>query len=409
MAEEYDKTTCWYNDYVVTEMNAFYDDHVKHKAPAGHLNTFAELLKLVNGSGNLLDLGCGTASLAPHCKEFVYYGADLAHVISGCAMRNFPIGFYRVSDIVWDNLSWIENGGFKVVVMNALLDVMQQPTEMLEKLLPSIPHYLLIHRQEITEEGETRVTKKTSYTGQTYHSIINRKEFNAILEKYNMEIIKELCCSFDDWENGGSSFLLKRKNSMSKYFNNTLRQMRNTIMNAKTKNIVLGAGDVYYGPEWIATNIEDLDITNEDDWKFFFGNTKADNIVAEHVFEHLTEKETYDALRNIYNFMKKGGNFRIAVPDGLFPDQGYIDHVKPNGIGAGSDDHKVLYTHKTFMQTLSQVPFRVEMMEYWDEQGKFHYNEWDVKLGTINRSKRFDERNADGVLKYTSLIADATR
>jgi predicted SAM-dependent methyltransferase len=51
--------------------------------------------------------------------------------------------------------------------------------------------------------------------------------------------------------------------------------------------------------------------------------------------------------------------------------------------------------------------FRVELLEYCDEQGVFHWKEWDGGKGFIYRSKRFDHRNAEGRLGFVSLIVDA--
>jgi predicted SAM-dependent methyltransferase len=47
--------------------------------------------------------------------------------------------------------------------------------------------------------------------------------------------------------------------------------------------------------------------------------------------------------------------------------------------------------------------------EWFDEAGKFHYRDWSTKGGTIWRSSRFDRRNRDGRLRFTSIIADAVR
>lgn len=196
---------------------------------------------------------------------------------------------------------------------------------------------------------------------------------------------------------------------MSKYDTNSIKQLRTRIQNTPVKKIVLGAGNSWYGVDWIATNEEELDITNEEDWEFLFGTTRADYIFAEHVWEHLNARDTQYANRNVYNYLKRHGNFRIAVPDGNFPDQAYIDHVRPGGIGAGADDHKFLYTHKTLLDRLHKVPFMVELLEYWDEKGKFHYQEWDVTGGKVSRSKRFDSRNDKDTLNYTSIIADCRK
>jgi hypothetical protein len=72
-------------------------------------------------------------------------------------------------------------------------------------------------------------------------------------------------------------------------------------------------------------------------------------------------------------------------------------------------DKQVLYTYSTFKSIFEVVGFSVVLYEYFDERGTFHYNEWDPEDGKINRSKRFDERNNGGELKYTSIIMDAKK
>jgi predicted SAM-dependent methyltransferase len=51
--------------------------------------------------------------------------------------------------------------------------------------------------------------------------------------------------------------------------------------------------------------------------------------------------------------------------------------------------------------------FKVNLLEYFDQEGKFHFIEWDPLEGKIHRSSRLDDRNKDGNLKFTSIILDA--
>jgi len=86
-----------------------------------------------------------------------------------------------------------------------------------------------------------------------------------------------------------------------------------------------------------------------------------------------------------------------------------IEHFRPGGFGLGSDTHKILYNHKLLSDNLKKVGFQIKLLEYWDESGVFHFNYWDPKDGKVRRSKRFDSRNKDGNLNYTSLIIDAIK
>src|ERR1700753_3690245 len=104
---------------------------------------------------------------------------------------------------------------------------------------------------------------------------------------------------------------------MSKYDSNTLKQLRNRIRNTEGPlKLVLGAGDVWYGHDWIATNEEDLDILDSKSWEFFLGPRLCDNMCAEHVWEHFTPMQARLGICNVFNFLKFSGRFRIAVPDG---------------------------------------------------------------------------------------------
>lgn len=209
---EIDKTTCWYSgDLVVQKMNEFFDKHIKNHEITKHMEPFTTLLKIIDHELHsvLLDLGCGSAMLTEFCKDFVYVGADLPEILTGCAMRNYPHYPYCACNIEQDDLDWI--GRYPIIVINGIIDVMQHPLEMLHKILTSASNYVLIHRQEITEAGVTRVMKKGSYGGETWHSIISRKDFDETVAGSGFGIVAETPCFFGDWENGGRSFLLQRQ------------------------------------------------------------------------------------------------------------------------------------------------------------------------------------------------------
>jgi predicted SAM-dependent methyltransferase len=170
--------------------------------------------------------------------------------------------------------------------------------------------------------------------------------------------------------------------------------------------IVLGASGIFEGG-WIPTEIGVLDVLNERHWRRAFAENSIDAILAEHVWEHLTAAEGQTAARNCMRFLKPGGYLRVAVPDGFHPDPVYIEWVRVGGSGAGADDHKVLYNCDTFRAVFESAGFQVALLEYFDSAGVFHATDWDPAAGMVHRSRRFDERNRDGRLNYTSLILDA--
>jgi predicted SAM-dependent methyltransferase len=185
-------------------------------------------------------------------------------------------------------------------------------------------------------------------------------------------------------------------------------QLQRQIATARPLRLVVGAGGVS-DPGWVATDIEDLNLVLESDWLQLFRPDSIETILAEHVWEHLTEADGLAAAQLCFRFLKPGGRLRIAIPDGCHPDPNYIEHVRVGGTGPGADDHKVLHTHRTLATMMERAGFQAEILEHWDEQGVFHATDWDPSIGMIRRSKRFDQRNADGTLRYTSLIVDGIK
>lgn len=184
------------------------------------------------------------------------------------------------------------------------------------------------------------------------------------------------------------------------------------IQNARKEKkikIIIGSGKDYGEEnEWLNTDIPHFNILDANDWKYFFGKQKIDNLLGEHVMEHLTENETVKALKLAFEYLKPGGIFRIAVPDGFHPNPNYIEYVKPGGAGPGCEDHKVLWNYQTLTKAAATQNFTFNLLEYYNEDGKFYMKEFSISDGYIKRSKR--NNFSWGVIKdYTSLIIDFTK
>ena len=170
----------------------------------------------------------------------------------------------------------------------------------------------------------------------------------------------------------------------------------------------MGSGGLIV-PGWILTDMEQLDILRKEDWRTYFRTNSIRAILAEHVWEHLSTNEGIEAARLCFQYLRPGGRLRVAVPDGLHPDPVYVDAVKPGGTGPGAEDHKVLYSWRTLRAVFEKAGFETRAIEYFDEDGQFRAVEWDPGEGMIRRSSRFDDRNRDGQLRYTSIIIDAIK
>jgi len=172
--------------------------------------------------------------------------------------------------------------------------------------------------------------------------------------------------------------------------------------------IVVGSSGIF-DVGWTPTDVEYLDLTKIEDWKKHFKESSIDAILSEHVWEHLTLQDGLTAAKICFQYLKPDGYLRVAVPDGYHTNKEYIDWVKVNGSGEGAYDHKVLYNHESFYNLFKEAGFQVDLLEYFDKDGSFHRNEWDVKDGKIHRTSQFDDRNKYGQLNYTSLIIDAKK
>ncbi|MCH9030240.1 MAG: hypothetical protein IH819_11690 [Bacteroidetes bacterium] len=170
-------------------------------------------------------------------------------------------------------------------------------------------------------------------------------------------------------------------------------------------NLIVGAGQFKF-KGWFSTDIVTLDVTNENHFKKYFRDKKINKILAEHVLEHLTNKELELMVKHLYKYSADDINIRIAVPDGFHKDENYICLVKPGGTGIGADDHKHLFNYKTLSSLFEKQGFVSYLKEYWDEEGEFRTTYFNDDYGTIRRSFINDNRNKDKIPHYTSLIVD---
>jgi predicted SAM-dependent methyltransferase len=176
--------------------------------------------------------------------------------------------------------------------------------------------------------------------------------------------------------------------------------------------VVVGAGEYNKGEDWIHTQEDELSLVVEEHWSNRFLPESIKAILTEHVWEHLTYQEGIDSAKLCYKYLMPGGYIRCAVPDAFFPNEEYQKGVQIGGPGPADHpaaSHKIVHNYKTLSTMFKSAGFEVELLEYCDENGAFHYHEWNEKNGFIYRSKRFDHRNRDGKLGFVSLIIDAKK
>lgn len=179
----------------------------------------------------------------------------------------------------------------------------------------------------------------------------------------------------------------------------------------KQTRIVIGAGRTRFRG-WESTQEDALNVLKRADFETQFEENSLDAILAEHVWEHMTREEGVLAARNCFAFLKPGGYLRAAVPDRNFRNADYQALVQVGGPGPKDHPaytHKIVYDYQTFRAVFEAAGFLVELLEYCDEEGNFHYVHWNDADGYIGRSLFHDTRNSPEKLVMPSIIIDAKK
>ena len=152
--------------------------------------------------------------------------------------------------------------------------------------------------------------------------------------------------------------------------------------------VVIGAGNTAYNG-WISTQEDELDLLNREDFARLFQYEQPTAFLAEHVWEHMTFEEGCLAAKNCFDYLAAGGYLRVAVPDKYFRNEWYQNMVKVGGNGDPNHPaftHKIVYDYRTFSQVFLSAGFEVELLEWCDEDGQFHYKYWNEEDGQIGRA-----------------------
>lgn len=184
------------------------------------------------------------------------------------------------------------------------------------------------------------------------------------------------------------------------------RKLKRQILQlGKSQDVKLNIGSsVIHYDGWVSLDLPFFNLTREDLWLYFFGETVIDNILMEHVLEHLSYKEVKLSLSLAWKYMHKDGIIRIAVPDRNHPNPRYIEYSKPGGSGLGADDHKSFWSYSDFEELATELNYDINFIEYYDEKGELHCHELRDELGIIRRSfRKIKDHEIEG---YSSLIFD---
>lgn len=200
-----------------------------------------------------------------------------------------------------------------------------------------------------------------------------------------------------------------------KYFLYKLRfyNLRFAVLRNKDIKIIIGAA-LTNQKGWYSTNEEWLDVSNSKDWHILFKDKNiVSKVVAEHVFEHLSEKKMRYAINLIYKYLKKDGTLRIAVPDGNHPDPIYRSYTGIKGLGADASDHKQFIKYEFIRDILIECGFKANIKEGYLMNGKLVRSDISSELGFIKRTRSNKNLNKNYGWNFidsnTSLIIDAIK
>ncbi len=104
-----------------------------------------------------------------------------------------------------------------------------------------------------------------------------------------------------DWARG-----YKRKILLEIKRSKDISTTRRQLANQKQKRIVIGASGLFE-PGWLPTEITFVNLLKPGDWSRLFVPNSLDAMLAEHVWEHLTQEEGLIAARTCYKYLKNGG------------------------------------------------------------------------------------------------------
>lgn len=186
------------------------------------------------------------------------------------------------------------------------------------------------------------------------------------------------------------------------------RSLRRQIESQDQIRLAIGP-ETHCTADWIPAARDQLDLVNPASWSCFFQKSSVDAILAERVWDQMSEQDSRLAARNCFQFLKPGGYLRVAVPDGFHPAQQRKNSGCSEDAAIGRGRCSKLYNHKSFANAFVAVGFNVQLIEFFDQEGVFHSNHWDVSKGLVKRTLLFDDRNIAQPFAYTSLVLDAVK
>jgi len=209
--KSFDKTTCWHSQSPVVYQNMI--DGAKGKLfprleDSDHYHILKEFLQKASDKGvySLIDVGCGAAEISRVFGGFHYTGVDLQHIVENVSMAMNPTNSYLCLDLYKDELDVLEDYDF--VLLNAIIDVVEDPFYCLRRILNNSSRSIVVHRQTVTP-GKNQILKNESYGGTTFKTILNEPELKKAFIDHGFFLKKEMVL-YSNGRHKTKSFLLEK-------------------------------------------------------------------------------------------------------------------------------------------------------------------------------------------------------
>lgn len=124
----------------------------KRLEQSDHFSVLNNLLEAAGQTGLLIDLGCGAADVSRVWKG-VYTGVDLDWVIEKVANNCNPGNKFIAGDATLEStIKTLPNAD--IFLMNAFLDVLENPHDIFDMIMTSNVNKIIVHRQRLTQDQE---------------------------------------------------------------------------------------------------------------------------------------------------------------------------------------------------------------------------------------------------------------
>ena len=144
---------------------------------------------------------------------------------------------------------------------------------------------------------------------------------------------------------------------------------------------------------------------SNNDFKYYFKNKLIDNILLEHVIEHLEYEDFIKFMIIAKKYLRKGGIIRVAVPDANHPSKYVSILTGVNGTEPGADDHKFFYKISDFEKIADQLGYKINKLEFFDKNGQFITTNYNFSNGWISRcSRNYKGRFTNNEKEYKRMI-----